>query len=84
MPAKKKKTGELVEKKEDQAKKTLSAKEVIELAGNDEATFDTEPEELIEPDSTLLTQQEEDLEDISIRDHSIAFIFARDWSGQAA
>lgn len=80
MPAKassRKQTDEVV-KKEDQKKKTLSAKEVIELAGNDEAVFDTEPEELIEPDSTLLTQQDEDLEDISIRDHAVAAELAED------
>src|SRR5690348_567032 len=67
-----------VEKKDEQKKKSLSAKEVVELAGNDDVAFDAEPEELIEPDSTLLTQQEEDLEDISIRDHSIAAELAED------
>ncbi len=64
--------------KDDQKKKTLSANEVVELAGNDEVVFDTEPEELIEPDSALLTQQEEDLEDISIRDHAVAAELAED------
>src|SRR5688500_1893170 len=67
-----------VDKKDETKKKTLSAKEVIELAGNDETAFDAEPEELIEPDSTLLIQQEEDLEDISIRDHSLAAELAED------
>src|SRR5689334_11761482 len=64
--------------KDEKRKKPLSAKEVIELAGNDETAFDAEPEELIEPDSTLLIQQEEDLEDISIRDHSVAAELAED------
>ncbi|MBL8076951.1 MAG: sigma-70 family RNA polymerase sigma factor [Anaerolineales bacterium] len=59
-------------------KKTLSVKEVVELAGNDESVFDAEPEELIEPDGALLTQQEEDLEDISIRDHAVAAELAED------
>lgn len=59
-------------------KKTLSVKEVVELAGNDESVFDAEPEELIEPDGALLTQQEEDLEELSIRDHAVAAELAED------
>jgi RNA polymerase primary sigma factor len=87
MPAKevkKKKQHEAIKKnssldqKDEKKKKTLSAKEVIELAGNDEVAFDAEPEELIEPDSALLIQQEDDLEDISIRDHSLAAELAED------
>lgn len=58
--------------------KTLSVKEVVELAGNDESVFDAEPEELIEPDGALLTQQEEDLEELSIRDHAVAAELAED------
>jgi RNA polymerase primary sigma factor len=63
---------------EEKKKKPLSAKEVVELAGNDEVLLDAEPEELIEPDSLLLNQQEEDLEDISIRDHAVAAELAED------
>ncbi|MFN8411212.1 MAG: sigma-70 family RNA polymerase sigma factor [Anaerolineales bacterium] len=64
---------------EGSKKKTLSAKEVIGLAGNDEVVFDAGPEDIIEPDETLLSQQqEEELEDISIRDHAVAAELAED------
>lgn len=66
------------EPKGGKKKKTLSVKEVVELAGNDDISLDAEPEDIIEPDSSLLNQQEEDLEDISIRDHAVAAELAED------
>lgn len=76
-PDKNKKKSEL-RGEEDNKKKTLSAKEVVGLAGNDDVLFDAGPEDVIEPDESLLTQQEEDLEDISIRDHVVAAELAED------
>jgi RNA polymerase primary sigma factor len=76
--AKGKKETPFKEPKGGKKKKTLSVKEVVELAGNDDISLDAEPEDIIEPDSSLLNQQEEDLEDISIRDHAVAAELAED------
>ncbi|MCC7118381.1 MAG: sigma-70 family RNA polymerase sigma factor [Anaerolineales bacterium] len=80
MPAKAKSTKKatLPEETQKATKKTLSPKEIVELAGNEEALLEVESEDLTEPDDALLIQQEEVYENSTPQDQVVSAELAED------
>lgn len=79
MPAKAKKVSkQTLPEDEQDAKKTLSPKEIVELAGNEEILLDVDSEDLLEPDGALLVQQEELDENSTLSEYSASAELAED------